>query len=175
MRISNTKAGEAAEQIKLFRWAAMNEEFIPELRLLYHIPNEGKRSAATGARMKAEGLRAGVPDICLPVSRRGYGALYIELKYGKNRPTKAQKEMISALTAAGNKVSVAYGAEQAREIIRHYLARAEGFDLENCEQAPKIFGSCEGFPDYPAAPCRNCEYYQRKAEEQRKGVKQCWC
>jgi len=164
MKVSNMKAGEAAEQIKLFRWAAMNEEFVPELRLLYHVPNEGKRSAAAGARMKAEGLKAGVPDICLPVSRHGYGALYIELKYGQNRPTKAQKEMIAALQTAGNKAAIAYGAEQAREIIRNYLARAEGFDLVNCEEAPKIFDRCEGFPDHPAAPCRECKYYQRTAE-----------
>lgn len=62
---------EAAEQRALFQWAAMAAVGHPELKLLYHVPNEGRRSAITGARMKSEGMKPGVPDICLPVARAG--------------------------------------------------------------------------------------------------------
>lgn len=63
---------------------------------------------------------------------------------------------------AGNMAKVAYSAEQAREIIRNYLSRADGFDLVNCEEALKISGACEGVPEevFPAAPCKTCGFYK---------------
>ncbi len=168
MRLQNMKASETTEQIKLFTWAGQQAEYIPELALMYHVPNEGKRKQATGEIMKAAGMKAGVPDICLPVARKGYNALYIEMKFGKNTPSKKQREYMADLREAGNMVQVAYSAEQAREIIRHYLSRADGFDLVNCEEALKMFGACEGVPEevFPASPCRKCEFYK---ENRKKG------
>lgn len=46
----------------------------------YHIPNGGLRSKREAARMKGQGVRPGVPDLCIPVARRGYHSLYIEMK-----------------------------------------------------------------------------------------------
>ena len=74
---------EDAEQQALFEWAAYQKCKYPELECMYHIPNEGKRSPQTGAKLKRMGLSPGVPDICLPVARGGYSALYIELKRTK--------------------------------------------------------------------------------------------
>ena len=71
---------ESVEQQRLFLWARMQSGKYPCLTLMYHIPNEGKRSRATGGRLRAEGLKAGVPDICLPVACGGCHGLYIELK-----------------------------------------------------------------------------------------------
>jgi hypothetical protein len=156
MRLQNMKAAETTEQIKLFNWAKSRENIVPELRLMYHIPNEGKRSKSGGEILKAAGLRAGVPDICLPVARMGYNALYIEMKFGDNKPTKAQREYMAALEAAGAKVTVCYSAETAREVIRHYLSPAEGFNLVNCEEAVKTVNGCEGY-DLPFAPCDKCK------------------
>ena len=114
-------ASESVEQQALFRWAAFAAGKHPELRLLYHVPNEGKRSALQGARMRAEGLRAGVPDICLPVQRGGYSALYIELKAGRNKPTDDQLAWLAALDAAGNKTAVCWGWQAARKAVMEYL------------------------------------------------------
>ena len=71
---------EAAEQRNIFEWAGLMRRAHPELQLLYHVPNEGKRTWRTGARLKSEGLKPGVPDICLPVARGKYHGLYVELK-----------------------------------------------------------------------------------------------
>lgn len=80
-------ANESEEQRSLFVWATIAAGKYPALNLLFHIPNEGKRSPWTGARMRSEGLKSGVPDLCLPVARSGYHGLYIELKAGKkSRP-----------------------------------------------------------------------------------------
>ena len=122
---------EHAEQAALFRWAALASRAHPELRLLYAIPNGGARSKATAGRLKAEGVRAGVPDVCLPVPRNGLGALYIELKRPGGVPGRAkgalrpaQREWLAALQDAGNAVAVAYGWEQARGVIERYLGVA---------------------------------------------------
>ena len=93
-----------------------------ELDMLYHIPNGGKRNKAEAARFKAEGVKAGVPDIHLPVARCGYHSLYIEVKrrHG-NTTTENQDEWIAKLRAQGNAVEVAYGWEHASQIIESYL------------------------------------------------------
>jgi hypothetical protein len=69
----------------------MMESKYPALRMLHAIPNGGHRHKATAARLKAAGVKAGVPDICLPVARGDWHGLYIELKVGKNKLTEAQR------------------------------------------------------------------------------------
>ncbi len=162
MKLENMKQSELTEQIKLFEWARQNERFIPELRMLHHIPNEGKRT--NGAVLKAAGVRRGMPDVVLPVGRKGYSALYIELKFGDNRPTKEQREIMAALRRLGNKAEICRSAEEAREIIRHYLAKADNFDLVNCEDAEKVFDKCRGY-NLDWTPCPDCEFYEKQEGE----------
>lgn len=51
MKLQNMKRGETTEQITLFNWAENNKHILPCLSLMYHIPNEGKRT--NGAVLKA--------------------------------------------------------------------------------------------------------------------------
>lgn len=119
---SNEVPTESMEQQWLFQWARMSEGRYPELALMYHVPNEGKRSRATGGRLRAEGLRSGVPDICLPVARGGYHGLYIELKRRKGgRVTEAQEEWIAGLRAQGYRAEVCRGFDEASDVILAYL------------------------------------------------------
>ena len=74
---------EDAEQRIIFQWAAMETAARPELGLLYAIPNGGKRAIKTAIALKAQGVKSGVPDMCLPVARGAYHGLYIELKRQK--------------------------------------------------------------------------------------------
>ena len=94
---------------------------IPELSLLYAIPNGGKRNVVTAVRLKKEGVKPGVPDLCLPIARNGYHGLYIEMKAGKNKATKTQKWWHEQLREQGHAVVVAYGAGEAIEAIEQYL------------------------------------------------------
>jgi hypothetical protein len=112
---------EDVEQICLFNWAEYMAGQHPVLSLMYHIPNEGKRSPSTGARMKKMGLKAGVPDICLPVPVSGFHGLYIELKAGKNTTTDKQDEWLDALKKQGYATAVCRGWEQAATVITKYL------------------------------------------------------
>lgn len=164
MNLRNMKQSETTEQIKLFKWAEINEQFVPELKLLHHVPNEGKRT--NGTVLKAAGLKTGVPDIVLSVPRRGFHGLYIELKFGSGKVSKSQKEFMKLLAMQNYKTQVAYGAEEAREIIRWYLSKADNFNLINCEEAPKTFNHCEGFEE-EWTPCKTCEFHnpQERSEK----------
>lgn len=112
---------EGNEQKALFDWAFVQRNKYPELDLMYHIANGGQRNTAEAANLKRQGVKAGVPDIHLPVARGRYHSLYIELKYGKNKPTELQKKWLRDLALQGNFTAVCYGWEQAAKTITEYL------------------------------------------------------
>lgn len=112
---------EGDEQEALFRWTAFIRGRFPEIDLLYHIPNGGSRNRIEAANLKRQGVKAGVPDLCLPVARSGYHGLYIEMKYGKNKPSENQDKWLSALQKQGYAVAVCYGWQEAQELITKYL------------------------------------------------------
>ena len=94
----------------------------PELALLYHTPNGGSRSKAEAGRFKAEGVKSGVPDICLPVARAGYHGLYIELKRQRDSKTSAsQMKWIADLQEQGYRAEVCEGWEPASQVILAYI------------------------------------------------------
>ena len=82
---------EHEEQVALFQWAAANEAQYPSLAMLAAIPNGGYRPMTTAAMLKAEGVKAGYPDILLDVARGPYHGLRIELKRA-DRSNHATKE-----------------------------------------------------------------------------------
>lgn len=112
---------EDEEQIWLFSWAALNERKWPELALMHHIPNGGKRSKSEAARFKAMGVKRGVSDVFLPVSKGGYHGLYIELKAKDGRPEKEQKEWIAAVREQGYYAAVCYGGFEAANLVEAYM------------------------------------------------------
>jgi hypothetical protein len=110
------------EQAALFRWAAYMRGTWPELERMFHVPNGGSRNKAEAARLKAQGVRAGVPDICLPVARGCYHGLFVELKKREGgRVSKEQREWIEYLEGAGYCARVCNGWDAARETIERYM------------------------------------------------------
>lgn len=117
---------EAQEQTTLLSWASMQSGKYPELSLLYHVPNGGHRSKAEAGRFRAEGVKAGVPDLCIPVARGGYHGLYIEMKRTRGgRISAKQAEWCEALMKQGYSVALCYGWEAAAETIMQYLGGEE--------------------------------------------------
>ena len=112
---------ESSEQQALIQWAEISSKKIPELSLLYAIPNGGKRNIATAVRLKKEGVKAGVPDLCLPVARKGFHGLYIEMKVDRNKPTGNQMEWMKRLSEQGYAFKVCWGWEEAKKEIEKYL------------------------------------------------------
>ena len=110
------------DQVAVCQWAAMSQGRHPELALLLAIPNGGARHIAVAAKLKAEGVRAGVPDLFLPCPRRGFNGLWIELKTKTGRLSDSQKWWISELCKQGYFAVMCRGTEEAIEAIREYLA-----------------------------------------------------
>ena len=99
---------------------------MPDLARLHSIPNGGHRSRATAGRLRAEGVLAGVSDLCLPVSRGVYHGLYLELKaLDGDPPTKAQVAWLESSRSAGYAATWCRGAQAAIDIITTYLAGQE--------------------------------------------------
>lgn len=112
---------ESAEQETVIRWAEYAEGKYPELKLLYHIPNGGSRNVKEAANLKRQGVKAGVPDLCLPATKGKYAGLYIEMKAGNNKPTQKQLEWLEMLKRQGYAAVVCRGADEAIKTIESYL------------------------------------------------------
>ena len=116
---------EAAHQTALFCWAALPEQQskYPQLKWMFHIPNGGTRNKIEAGRLKAQGVKRGVPDIFLPVPHKvlNYAGLFIEMKVGKNKPSPEQDHYITALKYNGYGVALCYSWQDAAKAIEWYL------------------------------------------------------
>jgi hypothetical protein len=118
------------EQVTVIKWAETFKKQYPGVELLHAIPNGGDRNIIVAKKLKAEGVKAGVPDLFLPVAKRGYHGLYIEMKRpivkGKSKPvvTPAQRLWLERLDGQGYYACVCYGAGTAIERLEKYM-RAE--------------------------------------------------
>ena len=130
-------ASEATHQKVIFIWAALNCGQYPQLKWLHAIPN------ADSHRQVAEGVRAGVSDICLPYPMTSkslyknkfddgfdyiyYHGLYIELKTEKRRKEKNggcsddQIAFTEYANSVGYKAVVCYGWQEGVKAIEEYL------------------------------------------------------
>lgn len=118
---------EAQHQQNVIKWTqqpGIRHEY-PELKLLYHIPNERKCSQIQGRLLKLQGVKSGVPDLHLPVSRNGFHSLYIEMKTEKGKTSDTQNWWLTELQEQGNKCVVCHGWEEAVNSLEEYLCGQE--------------------------------------------------
>lgn len=110
------------EQAAVMEWATLMRYQRPELDLLHHIPNGEYRHPAVAKRLKRLGVKAGIPDLFLPVARGTFHGLYIEMKKRKGgRVSTEQKSWLEALTAQNYLCIVAHGSDEACDAIWQYL------------------------------------------------------
>jgi hypothetical protein len=120
-----------------------NARPMPELEWLHAIKNQGHGDAIRGAQSKAEGVKAGVPDTMLPITRGahidGMGVFqgcmtpgfYLELKRRKSargaegKLSPDQIRWHAHLVEAGYKVGTYIGWELARDALCEYLGRTQ--------------------------------------------------
>lgn len=126
---------EDAEQMHLMHWAEIMMDYHKDspawqaLDLMFHIPNGGARSKAEGGIFKAMGVKAGVPDLFLPVAGGcmnidtypEYHGLFIEMKAEGGRLSAAQRQWLDRLRGQEYACAVCHGAEEAEKVIEEYL------------------------------------------------------
>ena len=135
---------ESRMQQAFVRWwdVAFRSLGVPDKRLLFAIPNGGARNAVTGAVLKAEGVRRGVPDLMLAVPVDGYRTngqsgdgyaeewfsshgLFLEFKTSEGRVSEEQESMQAFLRTCGYVVAVVRGFDEAERAITRYLRGEE--------------------------------------------------
>lgn len=89
--------------------------------LIMAIPNGGNRNLITAMKLKAEGVVSGVPDLFIPVSNGKYHGMFIEMKYGKNKPSENQIKIMDILLKNGYECKVIYTIEKFIEEVNKYL------------------------------------------------------
>lgn len=125
---------ESGEQKALFLWAALSVGKYPALAYMFAVPNGFFATIAQKGKMKAEGLRSGVPDIFLPCvmcspidGKIMWSGCFIELKLEKYRNRKnggcseEQLDFINYAASAGYYTKVCYNWEEAKDTIVSYL------------------------------------------------------
>lgn len=124
-------ASEAQHQMAVIKWSQQPSirSRWPELALLFHIKNETIADAKQIAIDKRQGVKKGVPDLCLPIPRGRYHALYIEMKTDAGKASPEQKWWGEQLLAAGSMWEVCHGWESAVRVLEWYL-QLKGGDLD---------------------------------------------
>lgn len=111
---------EHKEQVALCKWLDARKV------RYFAIPNGGARDAVTGARLKAEGVKPGVPDLFIPEMR-----LFIEMKRRDGgATTNAQKEWAEYLRGEGYRVEVCRGWIEAKDQIEALIREPRHVDLD---------------------------------------------
>lgn len=111
------------KQIIAWRNLPATQAQFPWIQYLFAIPNGARMTPGTAGKMKAEGLSAGVPDLCLPVPNPAYHGLYIEMKTPSGAVRPEQKRWIAGLRAAGYRVEIHRSADDAQHSLMHYLSK----------------------------------------------------
>jgi hypothetical protein len=92
----------------------------------FAIPNGGMRNIKVAAKLKQEGVKAGVADLFIPLSNGKYHGLFIEVKYGRNGQQPSQKKFEATVKSHGYEYKIVKSIEQLIELLKTYRSeRAE--------------------------------------------------
>ena len=107
-------------QAACVRWFSLS---YPKLHgRLFAVPNGGRRDAATGSRLKDEGVVSGVSDLILLMSNRRYSALLIEMKTSEGRQSVSQHWWQSVVCENGEyKYVVCRSLEDFMREVKDYI------------------------------------------------------
>lgn len=125
MTMAKRNDREHQEQKAFFDWVKLNQKRIPELKHFFAIPNGGARHIAVAAKLKAEGVKSGQPDVELPVPRGGFCGLCIEFKADGGKPSESQIEKITERQLVGWCAVICWDWQAAARVAVGYLGMAK--------------------------------------------------
>ena len=94
--------------------------FYPDV-IIASIPNGGNRSASERVRLHAEGVLAGMPDLCVLKQSKGFGGLFVEMKTKVGVVSKEQSCIAKQLNSEGYLCVIARSADEGFKLIEEYL------------------------------------------------------
>ena len=90
-------------------------------RMMFAVPNGGRRDAKTGARMRYEGVVRGVADLILLVPKKGFASLCIEMKAPKGTQSEHQRKWQKEAETYRNKYVVCHSLQEFMNEVNSYL------------------------------------------------------
>ena len=113
---------EHAHQVALMAWIALTKQWFPAMDKIFAVPNGGERNLIVASRLKAEGVKAGVPDLCLPYPVKPFHGLFIEMKKPKGKgASDDQLKRLGELQMDGYAACICFGYEEAANALVIYL------------------------------------------------------
>ena len=113
--------GDPEHRLQCLCFAWFNLKYRQLKGILYAVPNGGSRNKIEAARMKDEGVTAGVSDLILQKSNRFYGCLAIEMKTKVGRQSESQKAWQRLMEANGNKYVICRSLDDFRREVEQYM------------------------------------------------------
>ena len=112
-----------SEHVIQTQFITMVDALLPEnqSRLIYAVPNGGKRHPVVAAKLKAEGVRKGMPDINIDIPIGIHSGMRIEFKSSKGRVEPHQKEIHDLLRQQFYVVEIHRDAASAFDSLMGYL------------------------------------------------------
>ena len=116
---------ESTIQIDIFNWIREQETKHPVLRTIFHTPNSffGTNFGVI-THLKKMGMRKGVYDIIVPVSKENYAGLWIEVKKPKGKLSLEQLQYIDLINNHSDFPTLfktTFDAREGIQIIKDYL------------------------------------------------------
>lgn len=119
-RIKILSSGDVSEESihnAVMQWIRLN----PSLeKVVMHIPNEGRRTLNFGKRLKDMGMKKGVSDLFIAMSKHNYHGAWIELKSAHGKLSQHQKEFLDEMDRQGYFTSTCWSIDEAINIIKWY-------------------------------------------------------
>lgn len=117
---------EHKEQVEFFQWLRHLYDEEPLVKhLVFAVPNGGLRGKREAMRMRAEGVRRGIPDIACMIPVGQYHGAFFEFKTRNGRVSPEQKVVAELLRQQGYHVEVAWGLEDLKKKFLAYLGIVE--------------------------------------------------
>ena len=110
-RNGNAEAQIQASVVEWIRVAA------PQV-LVFHVPNGGLRSKSEAARLKWQGVVAGIPDLCV-VAPKGK-CYFLEIKIPRGRFSDDQDKIMATLWHMQVPVSICRSIDEARSLFKRW-------------------------------------------------------
>lgn len=116
------KGTEHSHQVALFMQLSAWISKWPELKWAYAVPNGGERNPIVAGRLKAEGVKSGVSDVCLPIVRKGYSGFYIEMKKPGGKESLVQKEFGAFVSTQNYLYKCCTNWKDAADCVEWYMS-----------------------------------------------------
>ena len=118
LRAKRIASGDMSEdEIQIEVAKRLREAGVP----FFHVANERRTTPRQGAKLKAMGVSAGVPDIIAVMPAAvGRGPFALELKTERGRLSDAQRNWLETLQACGWQTACTYGLREAMDRLQDW-------------------------------------------------------